>query len=150
MKRAFFVPSQEVEENQISPELKNPFDVDVAWTNSYKPSEFVVFLEITQHRALLPQSNLEISSWGTPMSYNLDMSARIKVIDIRKDTPKVILQEVISNNFYLPNKYAYNTYSKVEWGKQNFFKTPLGKAHLQFVDKIVDHISSYVLLFKST
>jgi hypothetical protein len=131
----------------------NPFENNIEWVKkSFKPNEFVVFLELLEHDDIpltkttknpkkLPESRKEAS--------NLNMSIRLRIIDIRGDTPKIVLQEMIQDTFYMANNIDKIDYNIVTWGTDEYATSPMGIAHSQFVKQITERITDYILLAKS-
>ncbi|MBN2479165.1 MAG: hypothetical protein JXA94_02960 [Parachlamydiales bacterium] len=117
----------------------NLFSANIDWMNSrFDKNEFVVFLELIKHHDIEKDN-----------ATNLDMSLRLRIVDIRSKTPKLVLQEVIKDNFYI-SKSSYKTdYTKTVWGSQEYENSRMGIAHKQLASQIADRISDYVSLSKS-
>ena len=139
-------------ENEISTS-KNPFSSDISWVkDSFRENDFVVFAEIIQHKNIpVSKKNQkeEDDSENITKATNLDMSIRIRIIDVRGNTPKIILQEKISDTMYLPKSFLKIDYDKITWGTNEYQKTPLFIAHNSFTKDISARINEYIILAKN-
>jgi hypothetical protein len=126
----------------------NPFGTDLAWTKTtFAEDEFVVFLELLEHKER-PMTSKKTSS---PMdsAIELNMSVRVRILDLRKEQPEVILQEIIHDSHYIPRQFTRLNFHQVEWGKETYGISPLGLAHAQLTKEISTRIQDYILLAKS-
>jgi hypothetical protein len=112
-------------------------------------SEFVIFVELLKHDLAPSNSDHHLLSSATKKSYNLDVSLRIKVIDLRQNKARVILQEILHQSFYIPFEYSRVAYKKDPWTRAMFSLSPIGMAHVQIVKKICAQIQDYILLAKT-
>jgi len=83
------------------------------------------------------------------LSSNLEMCLRIRIVDLRKDIPQIILQEKISDSFFFSKNLLPVDYQQVTWGVDQYDSTPLATAHKQIAEELVDRINDYILLAKS-
>jgi hypothetical protein len=132
----------------------SPFGININWVKkSFKPSEFVVFLELTQHEDIPISSTVKDPSKiseAYKAAVNLNMSMRIRILDIRNDNPIIVLQEVIKDNYYLPNNIMERVdYNATKWGSEEYKTSPMAIAHAQFSKHIIERINDYVMLTKS-
>ncbi|EKE08625.1 MAG: hypothetical protein ACD_17C00077G0002 [uncultured bacterium] len=136
-----------VRSEQESPFTENPFSSDLSWMKrEFHSEEFVAFLELVEHefapvkaKGITPQ---EASS-------NLNMAVRLRVVDLRSETPKIVLQEMIRDSYFVPKTLIPCDYSNNVWGTDQYRKSPMGIAHAQLVQEIAGRISDYILLAKS-
>ncbi|MBI5274561.1 MAG: hypothetical protein HY860_05860 [Chlamydiales bacterium] len=114
------------------------------WRSKEKyPFEYVCLLEIIEHSF----TARDTSKKEKRSSQDLDITVRIKVIDLRKsDRPSVILQEIIHQRNFLPWQFSFINYEKVNWEKTSFYFTPLGMAHKRMTKTLVKRIEEYILL----
>ena len=144
-KGSMFLPSPEEMEVNLSPS-QNPFDANISWIkNTFKGNEFVVFLELIEH------DNEQI---GEPKktgeaATNLNMAVRIRILDIRGEKPKIILQEKIVDSYYLSKNLFQEDYNRTVWGSADYNTTPLAMAHIQLAKEIIGRINDYITLAKS-
>lgn len=127
----------------------NPFLDDISWIGEVQTgTEFIVFVELVEHK-LIPNGDGEsVMKMKLFQSYNLDMTMRVKVIDIRKKMPRVILQEIIEDNYYIPWRLKSINYTKGGWSKTAFSLSPIGMAHGKMVKKITSQVEEYIILAK--
>jgi hypothetical protein len=144
----FFLTSdlQVLGKTQGSSSEISPFSGDISWLSEINsPSEFVVFVELLEHTLLAkPPTGLKIT---TP--YVLTISFRVRVVDLREEKPKVILQELQQETFNLSWHSVSINYKKDGLGKTAFHFSPLGLAHNQMAKKITTQIQDYILIAKS-
>ena len=120
------------------------------WINEVQTnSEFVVFVELLKHNLSTNNCGQHLLSTATKKSYNLDISLRIKVVDLRRNHSKVILQEILHQSFFIPFEYTRVVYKKDPWTRAMFSLSPIGMAHIQIVKKICTQIQDYILLAKT-
>ena len=124
----------------------NPFTGDLSWMKrEFLNQEFAVFLELAEHE-LVPSSK---TGSDIGISNNLNMGVRVRVIDLRGAEPKVVLQEMVRESYYIPKTLFPVDYDTVSWGTEDYKKTPMGVAHHQIAQEVAARISEYILLAKS-
>ncbi len=132
---------------ESSPFTENPFGTDLSWMKrEFHSEEFVAFLELVEHE-FAPVKGKEVPLQES--SANLNMAVRLRVVDLRASTPKIVLQEMIRDSYFIPKTLIPCDYSIDVWGTEGFRKTPMGIAHAQLVQEIASRISDYILLAKS-
>lgn len=129
------------------PSSENPFGTDISWVKKeYEPNEFVVFLELVEHETVplhkAKNENFDASS-------NLNMAIRVRIIDIRGSQPKVVLQELIKDSYYITKTIIQTDYDTVNWGMDEYRFSPMSLAHSKIVKEVVERINDYILLAKS-
>jgi len=124
----------------------NPFGPDLSWAKSVFPNdEYVVFMELIEHEELyLNDRKKPVNTKDCAAELNLGM--RIRVIDLRGENPKVVLQELVRDSQFLPKQFTSTNFYQIPWGKENFTTTPLGLAHVEFTKDIASRIEDYILL----
>lgn len=128
---------------------ENPFGHDLSWIKREFPDqEFVVFLELVEHE-VLPANKSKNTERLQDVSTNLNMAVRLRVIDLRPAMPKIVLQEMIRDSYFIPKTLLPTDYSTAVWGTHEYQKSPMGIAHAQLVQEIAVRISDYILLAKS-
>jgi len=139
---AIFVHSQEQ-----SPFSENPFGTNLSWMKrEFHSEEFVAFLELVEHEFAPVKTK---GTTAQEASANLNMAVRLRVVDLRPATPKVVLQEMIRETYFVPKTLIPNDYSVEVWGTEKFAKSPMGIAHASLIQEIANRISDYILLAKS-
>lgn len=129
-----------------SPFTENPFGTDLAWMKrEFQGEEFVAFLELVEHE-FVPVGSKEASI--NESSTNLNMSVRLRVVDLRAAAPRIVLQEMIRDQYFIPKTLIPTDYSIDVWGTQGFRRTPMGIAHSQLIEQISSRIADYILLAK--
>lgn len=139
---SIFVHSQEE-----SPFTENPFGTDLSWMKrEFDSEEFVVFLELVEHE-FTPVKTKGVTLQEA--SSNLNMAVRMRVIDLRPATPKIVLQEMVRDSYFVPKTLIPTDYSVDAWGTEGFRKTPMGIAHAQLIKDIASRVNDYIVLAKS-
>jgi hypothetical protein len=127
--------------NQIV-EGQNPFGADIGWMKKiFQGDQFVAFLELIEHEEVQQQSKKSAQNW----SADLNMSMRVRVLDLRGNEPKVVLQEIIRESHYIPRPFTQPSFFQVSWGTESFGISPIGLAHSDFTKEIALHLEDYIL-----
>jgi hypothetical protein len=134
------------------PFVENPFGLDLSWVQrEFQDEEFVVFFELIEHVNAPAIKNNAIPPNLSPqeVSTNLEMAVRIRVVDVRGDVAKIVLQEVIKESYYIPKTLIPTDYNQIVWGVPEYRRTPMGIAHMQLAQEIATRVNDYILLAKS-
>lgn len=124
----------------------NPFHDDLHWLQEmHCSSEFIVFSELIDHT--ITPSEGGILSITSPA--NLHIAMRVKVVDIRSRSPRVVLQELFEDNYSIPWKMGSGASNSSAFSNSAFQLSPLGIAHNQMIKRIVKQVNDYVLFAKS-
>lgn len=124
----------------------NPFTDDLSWVKrEFQEEEFAVFLELVEHN-LQPTSK---KASDLESANSLEMGIRIRVVDLRSQEPKIVLQEIVRESYYIPKSLVSTDYESIIWGSNGYRKTPLGIAHNRIAQEVAQRVSDYVLLAKS-
>jgi hypothetical protein len=136
-----------VHSQQESPFTENPFGADLTWMKrEFLGEEFVAFLELVEHE-FTPVITQGITAQEA--SNHLNMGVRVRVIDLRPANPKIVLQEMIRESYFVPKTLIPTDYSVEVWGTETYKKSPMGIAHSLLVKEIASRITDYILLAKS-
>lgn len=127
----------------------NPFLDDISWIGEVQTgTEFIVFVELVEHKLAANGEGTGFMNMKIFQSYNLDMTMRVKVIDIRTKTPRVILQEIVEDSYYIPWRLKSINYTPGGWSKTAFSLSPIGMAHGKMVKKVTGQVEEYIILAK--
>jgi len=69
---------------------------------------------------------------------------RVRVVDIRPETPRVLLQEILTHDRHISRAYLNSNYSKMPWGTAAFRRSPMGLAHDRLVNELVARVEGYI------
>jgi hypothetical protein len=125
-------------------EPQNPFGTDVSWIKkAFEKEQFVVFLELIKHEEILKKPNAQEID---PKSCSADLllSMRIRIFDLRKEQPQVVLQEIVNGSHFIPRQFTTINFEQTPWGDDNFNFSPLGLAHWEFTKEIASRIEDYI------
>jgi hypothetical protein len=128
---------------------QNPFTMDIAWIKPiFAEQDFVVFMELLEHTETpiknSPQDNLEFCA------AELSVSLRVRVLDLRGENPKIVLQEIIHQQQHLPRQFTKFNFYQVGWGQDGFAISPLGLAHAQLTKEVASRIEEYIVLARGS
>jgi hypothetical protein len=125
-------------------ESQNPFGSDVAWIKkAFHGDEFIVFLELIEHEEIARRN----TGFSNTAAADLEMSMRVRAFDVRAQTPKVILQEIVHRSYFIPHQYtASSQFHQISWQEDNYSLSPLGIAHADFVKEIASRLQDYIRL----
>lgn len=115
----------------------NPQAIAPSIAKSLGDAEFVVVTEIIHHDQISPVSP------RPEAEAIVSLDVRLRVVDVRGETPQIILQELLNQNFMVGKAYARD-YTKASWGTEIFNHTPMGMAHNRLLGEIVSRIEAYI------
>lgn len=125
---------------------QNPFGPDISWMKKiFQSDPFVVFLELIEHEEV-PQQNRKKPTDAQKCSADLNMSMRIRVVDLRDKEPKIILQELVHDSHFIPRPFTQDNFFQVSWEDDCFNISPVGLAHSSFTKEIASRIEDYILI----
>ncbi len=123
----------------------DPFAPNIAWTKKvFGENDFVVFMELLKHEQVFVSP---LSPEHSPADLNISM--KIRVVDLRGDQPRIVLQEIIHDTQHFPKQFTKANFRQIAWGEDDFHVSPLGMAHIKLVKEISTRIEDYILLAKS-
>lgn len=129
---------------------QNPFGADISWIkSSFKNNDFVVFVEFVLHQKVPVLKALDNPNIVKERSYNLNSAIRLRIIDVRKDQPRIVLQEMLTDSHFISKNILKPNYSRFPWGTEEYRFSPIGQAHSEFAKTIAERIVDYVMLSKS-
>jgi hypothetical protein len=118
----------------------DPFSGNTEWLKKmYPQNEFVAFFELIEH-----QENPISAAENAPAE--LLIALKVHVFDLRADTPKVVLQEIVQQSHHVPMQFTKSHNNQVPWGDETFEISPLGLAHDQLCQEVASRIEDYILL----
>ena len=124
----------------------NPKAISSEAVQNLGAAEYAIVAEIIEQDeashsiARRASRHISPSDIGTVLSVGL----RVRVIDLRNETPKIVLQEVLEQDFSVALAYMNNDYEKTPWGTEAFNRTPMGMAHNRLVRELVARAESYI------
>lgn len=130
----------------------NPFGSDLSWVKrEFSEQEFAVFLELVEHEAVPANMSRKQAANLSPneVSTNLNMSLRLRVLDLRGSEPRIVLQEMVRDSYFIPKSQLRPNYTVSGWGTSEYTSTPIGIAHAQLVQEVASRLNDYILLAKS-
>jgi hypothetical protein len=127
-------------------EKNHPFSSDISWVkHRFEGDDFVVFLELVEHEEVVLQ-NRKKPSEAKNCNADLNISMRVRAFDVRGDTPRVILQELIHDTHFISRAFTQENFYQVPWGDASYSISPVGLAHAKFTRELADRIQDYILM----
>ncbi len=124
----------------------NPFGTDLSWLKkSFPKDEFVAFLELIQHDEILRQDKKNPVD-PAQCAADLNLGLRLRIFDLRQATPRIVLQELVTDSHFIPRPFTRLNFQQVTWGEESFNISPVGLAHEAFAKMISKRIEDYVLI----
>ena len=126
----------------------NPFSTDISWMKTvFAEEDFVVFLELIEHKEEpnMPVSQ-QVSSAPETLSAQLNICLRLRVIDLRKETPLVTLQEIFQETHFVPRQFTQYNFHQASWNTEEFTLSPVGIAHAQLLKELKTRVEEYILI----
>lgn len=123
----------------------DPFAPNISWVkNAFQGNDFVVFMELLKHEQTFvnPASPQHSAA-------DLNISMKIRVVDLRGDQPRIVLQEIIDDSQHLPKQFTKANFRQIPWGEDDFHVSPIGIAHIKLVKELSSRIEDYILLAAS-
>ncbi len=128
----------------------NPFSEDLQWVKkAFSEEEFVVFLEMIEHSEIPAETPSDKKVSKESLSANLHMSVRVRIVDLRHETPKITLQEIIQDSHFIPRQFTQYNFHQSPWNTEEFLLSPVGIAHAQLIKELKTRIEDYILLAKT-
>lgn len=127
----------------------NPFGQDLSWMKrEFSDREFVVFLELVEHESV-PADPSKRDLPPQEVSTYLNSCVRMRVVDLRGPSPKIVLQEMVRDSYFVAKTLLPTNYNLVGWGSAEYEETPMKAAHDQLANEIAVRVTDYILLAKS-
>lgn len=112
--------------------------------------DFLVATELIDH-AMVPyrgQKVQQLYPTDGEIGSILMMKLRLRVIDVRGESPKVVLQEIVNSNHLVRQRDEGIDYSVLGWGQLKFEETPVGIAHGHLAEDTAGRIVQYVSVMR--
>lgn len=129
----------------------DPFASSLTWMKSvFEGTQFIIFTELMEHdevpRAETPLVSMNLQE----CSSDLNTSMRVRVVDLRSEEPRVILQEIIHDSHHIPRQFTRINFYQVAWGSDRFAISPLGLAHSELIKMVSSRLEEYILRASSS
>jgi hypothetical protein len=129
--------------------ISNPFGSDLSWVKKTFPTDdFVVFMELIEHREQLRESG-NTNKTPEALSADLNLALRLRIVDVRKEQPRIVLQEIIQDSHFIPRQFTRYNFDQAPWNSEEFSITPIGIAHSLLIKQLSSRIDDYISLSKS-
>lgn len=126
-------------------ENQDPFGSDLTWVKrAFPQNEFVVFMELVEHKESPLYSSSEAEKQTSPAELNIAM--RLRVVDIRGAEPKIVLQELLEDSQHIPRPFTRSNFVQVTPDSDTYDISPVGMAHAQLTKELATRLEDYILL----
>jgi len=123
----------------------DPFGPNIGWIKkAFGQNEFVVFMELIEHDEVPLYASKEIAAQDSAAELNMTM--RVRVLDLRGAEPKIVLQELVHDTQHIPRQFTKANFYQVPWGNEVFDISPLGMAHAQLTKELASRLEDYILI----
>jgi hypothetical protein len=121
-------------------------------TTKLRPCEFVAVVDIISHKTLpyKRQAIKPVYPAVGPIKYVVAMKARVKIIDIRQEHPRVVLHEIIHSNHLINEDVATLDVDNKAWGDEHYNYTSLGIAHSRLGRDIAQRLADYITISRTS
>jgi hypothetical protein len=123
----------------------NPQAIPKGITKSLGAAEYVIVSELID-QSIEPHSHPKATQKPhlNEVGATLHLAMRVRVLDVRGEEPKIVLQEVLLEDYEISRPYLFVDYSKAHWGKEAYERTPMGLAHSKIARELVAHVEGYI------
>jgi len=111
-------------------------------------TEFISAVEIFEHKVTPIRQKIQ-TSHQKAQTCLLSIKARVKVFDLRKSQPELVLSEIVHYESSIPWQLSNIDYRKTNYLTTQYKLTPLALGHRHLVSNMAKKIHDYVLLAKS-
>lgn len=122
----------------------NPQAIASSAIDDLGAAQFAVITEILEQQ----EAPFSVTKNSKPLRSEagaiLSLGLRVRVIDLRHETPRIVLQEVLEDDFVVARAYMQSDYAKTPWGSEAFTRTPMGMAHSRLVRELVSRVEAYI------
>jgi hypothetical protein len=117
--------------------VPNPQAISKEAIESLAEADYVIVTEMVEQEE-------KIFGNPSPTAGLLSMGLRVRVLDLREGTPKVILQEILDQDYVVARAYMNCDYHKMSWGTEAYQHTPMGMAHGRLIHQLVVRAEAYI------
>ncbi len=121
--------------------------IDAAFATDFCEADFVAVLELIDHAVVPydPCTKTEVSNpKGKSCLQAILTNVRVKVVDVRCSTPRIVLCEVIKSLYPLDVGVRVDSIGGMPWGSGAYYKTPCGMAHYRAIKEISHRLEDVI------
>jgi hypothetical protein len=116
------------------------FGCDLEFAANIDNADFLVIINLLSERFVPYKErryHFDYHYGMLPLNWVLQMTAKIRIIDLRKGLPRLITDKLILRNHLFPRKHDISIdYYKEGWGTDFYLCTPLGLIHRRFSEDL--------------
>jgi hypothetical protein len=127
---------------------KDYFGADLSFANHFSHNDFLVIAELIEHD-MKPYDRYEYPELATPRHISdrlkvLEVAARIRVLDLRYETPVIVRQEVVESRMLLSAKEGEAVAIQDGPSCPEYMGTPFAKCHQELAGMIADKMEEAI------
>lgn len=111
-------------------------------------NEYAIFMELLEHKEISSLEDEDTPSKEENLGKVLAIKVRVRVFDLRGEEPKVLLQEILHSNHFIPKVERDTNYQKVVWGGDSYNASVYGRAHAKLEKDLAHQIENYISISK--
>lgn len=139
--------------NQFKTALENTgecdyFSSDLNFANYFGSSDFLVVSELLRHEIVPfnPTARTDVDHKKNFAQFQvLDLGTRVRVLDLRYENPKVILQKFVDTREIISGTETKIDYSEIRPENELYASTPLCRGHKKIAHELAREIESAIL-----
>lgn len=139
-----YIPSEKAINKQLAAVANDNLatTIDLKPFLQFHPSHFVIVMDLIEHRVVPYQRGkikpLYVADIPSDDAVVLLMKLKLRVVDIRGATPRIVRQEVIESNHMMEKNAVEQSIAK--FGTPTFGITPLAVAHARLAKDVASKI----------
>jgi hypothetical protein len=145
----FLIPEESVLSTAQQIDVDTMMGRDISFAKKFAGNDYVVFLDLVKYDEVPYKRNQikPIYPAGGDIAKVLTMSVAIRVVDLRREEPRLILQEVLHSNHMIPvgSTFADLDYESFHWGRNGYRLTPVGQAHSRLSRDLALQVEEYIV-----
>lgn len=140
----FFFSPQKIQRDMEACGDVDYFGQDLSFTQCFCGADFLVISELIEHRYCPYEKGKykPIYQVQCACSKVLAMKLRVRIIDLRRDKPRIVLQEIFTSNHMLPVYTDSTDYSTCGYGTKGYSSTQIGMAHYRLSRDFANRIET--------
>ncbi len=120
------------------------------FAKDFKGANYILLMELVSHQVTPYTRNMDLKPiypvGGGEATEVIQMSLHMRLIDVRTDEPRVVMQREMPSNHLVPKgkEFANIGYADIRPGDPRFLATPLGRAHARMIRDVAEQVEQYI------
>lgn len=120
------------------------FGNDLSFAQQFGNADFVVAMELIDHSTMSCTSRVSTGPECHPYNSVLCLRVRVRVIDLRCDTPRVALYEIVKGSVTVAPPNDQINYEVNCWGSKSYSVTPCATAHQRLICSLATKLEEVI------